>query len=137
MFFVTSLSVQRMNDRHHWFWPQVSERLVVVVFEPQPRSETLFAFGVTGSRGHEHVVEAEILREQLSSFLKAVIDANVAESDCRNTTQHEIAALEATREPRLLAARAAVALARAIRAEEQLADAVVANPERREPPDCR
>jgi len=133
MLFVTSLSIQRMNERHHWLWPQVAERLVVVVLEPQPRSETLLAFSVAGSHGREHVVEVELPRDQLSSFLKAVIDANVGEIECHKTTTRELAALEAAQQPELRRARAAVALARAIRGEEQLADAVVAQPERCEP----
>jgi hypothetical protein len=140
MKFITSLSVERTNRESSHFWPHGVNRLVVVVWQLDPRSDALLAFGIDPDHGHGYnhgriVAEAEFPHALLSAFIKAVIDSNRGELErhCHRLAP-PAADYHVGFDPKHLAHKASLALAAAIRSDVRLAEAVV-NPSRpRRPP---
>ena len=153
MKFVTSLSVDRMHGASIPFWPHGVKRLVVVVVHPDPGEDTLVAYGVDPDHGHGHgrgrvVFEAELPRARLSAFIKAVIDGDKAVVDRHKTVTmvetragagepgypdagelvspcaDEAVVVVSYRDPGDPGPKVALALASAIRSDEDLAEAV-------------
>lgn len=139
---VTTLSVERVSIEHDQFWPPDTRKLVVIVWQLDPHSDRLVAYGIDPgpARGHGRVVvEAEFRLAKLSAFIKTVID-NVERDVRPHCDKFTIIAGhhhqdDATSDAKYLVREASVALAASIRAEERLAEAVVnPSPPRRSPP---
>jgi hypothetical protein len=126
MRFVTSLSVERVNHESSHFWPHGLNRIVIVVWQPDPHASTLIALGIDPDHGGRVLVEAEFPLALLSAFIKAVIDGVQGEI---HRHCHRIATSAADHrfafDPRHPVVKASRAVAAAIRADERLAEAVV------------
>jgi hypothetical protein len=136
MKFVTSLSVERVNTESGHFWPRDLQRLVVVVWQPDPSADILIALGIDPDHGGRVLVEAEFPLAELSAFIKAVIDGIEGEihRHCRRiatTAANHVFAFD----PKHHVVKASLAVAKSIRADERLAEAVVAPSPHRPPPD--
>jgi hypothetical protein len=144
---ITSLSITRTNTSSKDPWPHTGKHLVVVVWQSDP-SSNLLAIGVDPDPGHapghapghdpgQIVFEAELPPARLSAFLKAAIDSERGELErhCHRITPtpggHHVD------DPRALRDKASLALARALRSDEGLAEAVVTPAPPRPPrPSC-
>ena len=120
---ITSLSIANTNDTAKDPWPHVARHLVVVVWQPD-HARHLLAIGVEPE--HRQIVfEAELPPASLGVFLKAVIDSerSAAEQHCHKITlpppEHH------AHDAWPLVHKASLALARALRSDEGLAEAVV------------
>jgi hypothetical protein len=122
---ITSLSIARTNDTAKDPWPQLARHLVVVVWQSD-HARDLHAIGVDPDHGHGQILfEAEVPSARLSAFLKAVIDSERGEIE-RHC--HKIIPMPGDHhapETRALPFKASLALARALRSDEGLAEAVV------------
>jgi len=129
MKFITSLSVQRTHSDPTPFWPAGIHRLVVLVWQPDPKHDLLVALGIApgrgGSRDHGRIVfHVELAREQLGAFIKAVIDGphREIERHCHKSGTHaQLAAFHAA----VVGIKASLALATSLSADEALAESVV------------
>ena len=134
MRFVTSLSVERVNSESSHFWPHGLKRLVVVVWQPDPRQGMLVALGIDPDHGRV-LVEAELPLALLSAFIKTVIDGVEGEI---HRHCHRIATTAANHvfrfDPGHRVVKASLAVAASIRADERLAEAVVTPAPRKVPP---
>lgn len=120
---ITSLSILNTNDATKDPWPHVARHLIVVVWQSE-HDRHLLAIGVEPE--HRQIVfEAELPPARLGAFLKAVIDSerSTAEQHC-----HRIAPPPPEHHAHdawPLVYKASLALARALRSDEGLAEAVV------------
>jgi hypothetical protein len=116
---ITSLSIERNSIDTSDFWPKAMDRLVVLVWESDPRHD-LVAIGIDPEHGRI-LVEADVPRAALSAFLEAVIEGRRdIDHRCKIGTHHAAAT-----GPWQLVRKTSLALARTIRADERLAQAVV------------
>lgn len=120
---ITSLSIMHANHAAKDRWPHVATHLVVVVWQPEHASH-LLAIGVEPE--HRQIVfEAELPPAKLGVFLKAVIDSERSEAEhhCHRiappSPEHH------AHEAWPLRYKASLALARALRSDAVLAEAVV------------
>jgi hypothetical protein len=121
---VTWLSADRMRGAEGPFWPSQVKRLTVVVWRPDPHHDAMLAIAVDPDhdRGRGHVVaDATLSHAQLGAFIKAVVEGKRIERDhCHDVTPVPDCGQRAH--------KTALALAKAIRADVRLAEAVL-NPD--------
>ena len=128
---ITTLSIMHTNHAAKDRWPHVATHVVVVVWQPEHAGH-LLAIGVEPEH-HQIVFEAELPPAKLGVFLKAVIDSERSEAErhCQRIAPPSPAHHAYDAWP--LVFKASLALARALRSDAVLAEAVV-NPAPPRPP---